>query len=370
MRKFGSLALRVDGSPQPLMAYGMPRSDVFTVLHPAIDSADSAPLTSDPDSPSDPQLLSFRSGFWGLAHIGPSEPGSDCRLELRAELEGGGTALTELGRLEIGALPAEPAAPEAPEPAAGPLVAICMASHEPPPALLRLQLDSIRAQTHRNWICVISDDCSGPTGFAELKRAVGGDPRFLVSRSPRRLGFYRNFERALALAPAAADYVALADQDDRWRPEKLETLLGAIGDARLVYSDQRIVSPEGELLAETYWSRRDPNHDSLSRCWWPTRHRRRLALPARPARLRAALPAAAVHALPRSLDRALCGLAGRDRLRRAAALRLRAAQGRRAGPRGRQPHADAATTGRRSCARIRASACAAGACTTSWTAAG
>jgi glycosyltransferase involved in cell wall biosynthesis len=261
--KVRSLALRVDGSPQPLMAYGMPRSDVFTVLHPAIDSADSAPLTSDPDSPSDPQLLSFRSGFWGLAHIGPREPGSDCRLELRAELEGGGTALTELGRLEIGALPAEPAALEAPEPAAGPLVAICMASHEPPPALFRLQLDSIRAQTHRNWICVISDDCSGPTGFAELQAAVGGDPRFLVSRSPRRLGFYRNFERALALAPAAADYVALADQDDRWRPEKLETLLGAIGGARLVYSDQRIVSPEGELLAETYWSRRDPNHDSL-----------------------------------------------------------------------------------------------------------
>ena len=97
--KVRSLGLRVDGSPQPLMAYGMPRSDVFTVLHPAIDSADSAQLTSDPDSPSDPQLLSFRSGFWGLARIGPREPGNDCRLELRAELEGGGAALTELGRL-------------------------------------------------------------------------------------------------------------------------------------------------------------------------------------------------------------------------------------------------------------------------------
>ena len=63
---------------------------------------------------------------------------------------------------------------------------------------------SIREQTYRNWRCVISDDCSRARGPRRSWRAVGDDPRFIVSRSPRRLGFYRNFERALTLAPAEA----------------------------------------------------------------------------------------------------------------------------------------------------------------------
>ena len=329
------------------MAYGMPRSDVFTVLHPAIDSADSAQLASDPDSPSDPQLLSFRSGFWGLARIGPREPGSDCRLELRAELEGGGAALTELGRLEIGALPAKPAALDAPEPAAGPLVAICMATYNPPPALLRRQLESIRAQTHRNWVCVIRDDCSGPDRLRRAPSRRRGRPALPACRARHAgCGFYRNFERALALAPAAADYVALADQDDRWHPEKLETLLGR--DRRRAARLQR---RSGSSARRASCSRTRTGagatqpRQACSRCWWPTRDGRRLAVPSRAARLRAALPAAQFSHFHDHWIALCARLAGRDRLRRPAALRLRAARGRRARPRGGQPHADAARPG-------------------------
>jgi glycosyltransferase involved in cell wall biosynthesis len=85
-----------------------------------------------------------------------------------------------------------------------------MATYEPDVELLRSQLDSIRAQTHTNWICVISDDCSRPDRFEAITEAVGSDPRFLVSRSARRQGFYLNFERALALAPRDCDFVAPA----------------------------------------------------------------------------------------------------------------------------------------------------------------
>ena len=92
---------------------------------------------------------------------------------------------------------------------------------------------------------------------------LGDDPRFLLSRASRRLGFYRNFERALALAPAGARYVALADQDDRWHPDKLATLLAELGDAQLVYSDARVVDGDGRVLADTYWGRRSNNHTDL-----------------------------------------------------------------------------------------------------------
>jgi hypothetical protein len=243
-----SLELVVDGKPQPLMAHGMPRGDVYEVFHPGLEH-------------DDPGFHSFRSGFWGIGSIRADDQGGESVLRLRAELEDGGEVTAELARIAISTPPAKPVSVE--PPGEGPLVAICMATHEPPPDLLRRQLDSIRAQTHKGWVCVISDDCSSPERVAALEEAIGDDPRFILSRSPRRLHFYRNFERALRLAPAEAEFVALADQDDRWHPDKLETLLGAIGDAQLVYSDQRIIAPDGELIADTYWSRRDPNHESL-----------------------------------------------------------------------------------------------------------
>ena len=259
-----SLELVVGGEPQPLMAHGMPRSDVFGALHPSIDPFESAGMPSDPESRGDPSLRSFRSGFWGMARLDPSDrDDDDIEIGLRASLADGNTADAGLARVRLIGRSAEPAAARQPDPDAGPFVAICMATYEPPPELFRRQLASIRAQTHRNWVCVISDDCSSPDRFAEIESAVQGDARFVVSRSPERLHFYRNFERALTLAPEDAAYVAMADQDDFWHPDKLESLLGAIGGAQLAYSDQRIVSPSGELIADTYWSRRRPNHKRL-----------------------------------------------------------------------------------------------------------
>ena len=238
-----SLTLMVDGEPQSLMAHGMPRLDVLRALE-------------DPHA--------YRSGFWGLARIGPRAPGATCRLALRARLEDGAEATSELANIPVAA-PTEASAPAPPPAAPGDesLVAICMATYDPPLDLFRRQVDSIRAQTHGRWACVISDDCSDPERFDAVRAAVADDPRFLVSRSPGRLGFYRNFERALELAPPDARYVAMADQDDAWYPEKLATLLLQIGDAQLVYSDARVIDRDGRLISDTYWSRRRNNHSDL-----------------------------------------------------------------------------------------------------------
>ncbi|MFL5825211.1 MAG: glycosyltransferase, partial [Thermoleophilaceae bacterium] len=219
-------------------------------------------IQSDPGSEEDPNLLSYRSGFWGMARLVPREGNAPYELNLHAELEGGGRVTADLGTIGVGELEA-PVVVDEPEPGTGPLVAICMATYEPPLDLFRRQMESIRAQTHRNWVCVISDDCSSAEAFAALKEVVGDDPRFVVSRSARRLGFYGNFERALALAPERARYVAMADQDDRWLPEKLATLVAGIGDSQLVYSDARVVRADGEVVSDTYWSRRRNNHSDL-----------------------------------------------------------------------------------------------------------
>ena len=257
-----SLELVAGGRARAVAAHGMPRLDLFRALHPGLDPFATGGLRTDPGSEEDAELRSYRSGFWGLAEFGPGDAGP-LHLGLRAVLDDGAVIEASLGEVEPDEV-ADPAVVDAPGPASEPLVAICMATYEPPPDLLRRQLDSIRAQTHANWVCVISDDCSRPERLAALEAEVADDPRFVLSRSPRRRGFYGNFERALGLAPAGARFVALADQDDVWHPDKIATLVASIGDARLVYSDARVISPRGDLVADTYWSQRQNNHTDIA----------------------------------------------------------------------------------------------------------
>jgi glycosyltransferase involved in cell wall biosynthesis len=258
------LELVVDGVAQPVMEHGMPRLDVFRALHPNLDPFETDGVERDPESPDDPGLHSYRSGFWGMARVAPrpSETG-ECEVVLRAHLENGQSVAAELARIPVVAQPEPVEAPPVSGEQPGPLVAVCMATYEPAIEMFERQLASIREQTHRNWVLVISDDCSSPKTFAAIEKAVGDDPRVIVSRSSRRLGFYRNFERALALAPRSAEYVAMADQDDSWHPDKLEALLAGLGDAQLVYSDARIIARDGQLIADTYWSTRRNNHTDM-----------------------------------------------------------------------------------------------------------
>jgi glycosyltransferase involved in cell wall biosynthesis len=149
-------------------------------------------------------------------------------------------------------------------PGEAPLVAICMATFEPDPRLLERQIGSIREQTHESWVCLVSDDGSSAERLGHLRELTGGDERFTISVGEERLGFYANFERALGMVPAEAQFVALADQDDRWYPEKLAALLAGLGAAQLVYSDMRIVDEDGAVVSETFWRGRRNNYTDLA----------------------------------------------------------------------------------------------------------
>jgi glycosyltransferase involved in cell wall biosynthesis len=250
------LAVDVDGTRHRVRAVGMPRPDVYGELH--------GPGWPAPNAPKDPEGRSYRSGFWVTVPIpARREPGS---VELRAvvHLEGGAELTAPLGALRVDESPAPPPCPDVPACREQGLIAICMATFEPDEALFRTQVDSIRRQTDNRWLCLISDDCSAPQRFRHIEAVVGDDARFVVSRGPERLGYYRNFERALAMAPAEARLIALSDQDDRWHPDKLAVLRGALGGALLAYSDQRLVRPDGRVLSETMWRGRRNNHTNMA----------------------------------------------------------------------------------------------------------
>src|SRR5919108_1549640 len=122
----------------------------------------------------------------------------------------------------------------------GALVAVCLATHRPDSDLLRRQLASLDAQTHRDVGLVRGDDGGGG-------------------------GAYRAFERCLARVPADARHVAPCDQDDVWHPDKLAVLVDALErtGAVLAYSDLRIVRPDGAVVSATYWTDRDNGSDDL-----------------------------------------------------------------------------------------------------------
>jgi glycosyltransferase involved in cell wall biosynthesis len=197
--------------------------------------------------------------FWAVVPGVSASPGA-LLIEVVARFRDGGVARAELGRIEVEEAPSTVAAPEG---ASSGLIAICMASFDPDPDLLRRQIESLRAQSDPNWICVISDDHSHPVRRAQIERLVADDPRFVVSVSESRRGFYVNFERALRLAPREAKLIALCDQDDVWYPDKLAALREAIGDAPLAYSDARLTDTEGAVLAPSAWPKRRPNTASL-----------------------------------------------------------------------------------------------------------
>jgi glycosyltransferase involved in cell wall biosynthesis len=257
-----ALEFVLDGVPQPVQAGAMPRLDPFAALHPGLDLRAAFAAGGDPDSDEDPHLHSYASGFWGIVRIAPRASGEQLHLALRARLRAGGRLTADLARIEVAAAPATTPGRWAADPGA-PRVAICMATYNPPADLLERQLESIRGQTHRNWTCFISDDCSSPEPSARLRAAIGDDPRFVLSRSERRVGFYGNFERALSLVGRDAEYVAMTDQDDVWHPDKLEVLLAAIGGARLIYSDARVVARDGRPISDTWWSTRRNNHSDM-----------------------------------------------------------------------------------------------------------
>ena len=196
------------------------------------------------------------SGIFARIPVAAADAPGELPLTLVVALDDGTTLERPLRTVRLVA--AAGAALDVRWPADGPKVAICLASYRPDPDFLARQLDSLRAQKHTNWVCVICDDASGDDHVAAIRTLTEGDDRFVVVANEANVGFYRNFERALSLAPADADFVALSDQDDVWDADKLDTLLTRFDDpaVTLAYADMRLIDRNDEVVAPSFWRRR------------------------------------------------------------------------------------------------------------------
>jgi glycosyltransferase involved in cell wall biosynthesis len=117
------------------------------------------------------------------------------------------------------------------------------------------QLDSICGQSLRPSELLVCDDFSTDDTVPLIKRfaEVAPFPVRLVVNSTN-LGSSRNFAQAIELSKG--DIIALADQDDVWKPEKLLTLVDTLDknpDAGYVFSDAELVDENLIPLNRTLW---------------------------------------------------------------------------------------------------------------------
>lgn len=131
--------------------------------------------------------------------------------------------------------------------------AVVMAVFRPNALLLARQVASLRAQTVTQWRCIVGIDGQDPEVHALLVELIDGDARFEIHDFEANVGVYRHFERLLRRVPNSSPWVALADQDDFWDPDKFEILLAAMSrtDVSAVTGQARLVDTSGRKFGVT-----------------------------------------------------------------------------------------------------------------------
>lgn len=132
-----------------------------------------------------------------------------------------------------------------------PTISVALCTHNGA-RYVREQVESILRQTVPVTEIVLSDDASTDDTVAIVEAAVAGSGiDLVVLRNVPALGVVANFEQAAAAC--TGDLIALCDQDDVWRDDKLAQLVSLGPAALLVHSDAELVDehldPLGSLLA-------------------------------------------------------------------------------------------------------------------------
>lgn len=247
-KRIRKLEVLVDGRAFPVKRHSRTRYDVLRKLDPELVSSGNA----------------LNSGFSVLLEFPRIESRKEVHIKAVASFWSGTQEQLDFGSLTL--VPESPVieAAKLPDAGVGPLVAICLATYNPDPQLLAKQIRSLKEQTHKNWICIVNDDLSDEEHFAVLEEEIAGDSRFQVFRNAERQNFYHNFETALRRVPEGVEFISLCDQDDVWNPEKLQASLEAFTpEATMVFSDMKLIGPQGEVISETYWTERELNFSRL-----------------------------------------------------------------------------------------------------------
>ena len=142
------------------------------------------------------------------------------------------------------------------------MISVCMATYNGE-KYIKEQLDSILCQLGVDDEVVISDDGSNDNTIQTI--AAYNDKRIFLLNNSGRHGFVGNFENALK--HVRGDIILLADQDDVWKPNKVEVIKKRLQYYDLVIHDAEMIDGNGYSLGKTYYSTMHHKKGFLSNLW-------------------------------------------------------------------------------------------------------
>lgn len=109
-------------------------------------------------------------------------------------------------------------------------------------------IDSVFAQTYRNWEMIIVDDCSSDNGAEIIETYLEKDGRIRLIRLEENGG--PAVARNRAIEEAKGRYIAFLDSDDLWMPDKLEKQIAFMKEKSAVFSygAYDLIDEEGNAL--------------------------------------------------------------------------------------------------------------------------
>lgn len=130
-------------------------------------------------------------------------------------------------------------------------------------------IESIQAQTYKNWELLIQDDCSEDNTFEVVKMYVDEDIRIKFECNSQNSG--AAISRNRALQRAKGRWIAFLDSDDVWLPEKLEHQIRFMveNDYAFTYHDYTKMNEEGKPLGIYVSGIKKVSAFDMYACCWP-----------------------------------------------------------------------------------------------------
>lgn len=122
---------------------------------------------------------------------------------------------------------------------------------------IREQLDSIVAQTYQPCEIIVQDDGSTDDTMDIVAEYAQRYPFIRITQNERGKGINNNFFSAIE--KAKGEFVAISDQDDIWKLDKIEVMLDAIGDKLMCVGRSVPFYDEGDKRVNVHYDQRKPN---------------------------------------------------------------------------------------------------------------
>ncbi len=135
---------------------------------------------------------------------------------------------------------------------------------------LREQMDSLLAQSYKDWVCSIRDDGSTDNTIGIIQEYVSIYPNhFQLLQDRQHVGWRESFRRLLD--NCKGDIIFFCDQDDIWLSNKVKIISDIMFEISyknkpaLLISDLQLVNANKETIANSYWDFINEKHCDI----WP-----------------------------------------------------------------------------------------------------